>query len=216
MAGLAYPGKSSIHRELAAIDAFIDALHDSNLRMRVCDKEPKNLDHALHIALLAEANIEAKQNATQEKQIIRGKDYKARVVQNVKSSSAGSSNASVDSINNHCDKICEMLETMFESNNAECTTALAAAVSTPAGGKSTPPARANVTCFKCGNLGHYATACPEQASSGKKTDDRGPRCYSCQGYGHMARSCPKTDKKEGDVKPAENVRGVKGPDTRQM
>jgi len=32
----------------------------------------------------------------------------------------------------------------------------------------------------------------------------------------MARSWPKTDKKEGDVKPAENVRGVKGPDTRQM
>jgi len=33
MASLAYPGKSSIHRELAAIDAFIDALNDSNLRM---------------------------------------------------------------------------------------------------------------------------------------------------------------------------------------
>jgi len=56
MAGLAYPGKSSIHRELASIDTFIDALNDSNLRMRVRDKEPKNLDHALHIALIAEAN----------------------------------------------------------------------------------------------------------------------------------------------------------------
>jgi len=56
MAGLAYPGKNSIHRELAAIDALIDALGDSNLRMRVRDKEPKSLDHALHIALLAEAN----------------------------------------------------------------------------------------------------------------------------------------------------------------
>jgi len=35
MAGLAYPGKSSIHKELASIDAFIDALNNSNLRMRV-------------------------------------------------------------------------------------------------------------------------------------------------------------------------------------
>jgi len=60
MAGLAYPGKNSIHRELAAIDAFIDPLGDSNMRMRVPDKEPKSLDHALHIALLAEANTEAK------------------------------------------------------------------------------------------------------------------------------------------------------------
>jgi len=42
IAGLTYPGKSSIHRELAATDAFIDALNDSNLRMRVRDKEPKN------------------------------------------------------------------------------------------------------------------------------------------------------------------------------
>jgi len=32
----------------------------------------------------------------------------------------------------------------------------------------------------------------------------------------MARSCPKADKKDVEVKPAENVRGVKGPDTRQM
>jgi len=31
--------------------------------MRVRDKEPKNLDHALHIALLAEANTESKLNA---------------------------------------------------------------------------------------------------------------------------------------------------------
>jgi len=84
MAGLAYPGKSSIHRELAAIDAFIDGLNDSNLRMRVRDKEPKNIDHALHIALLAEANTESKLNAAQDDPMTRAKEniYKARGVQN--------------------------------------------------------------------------------------------------------------------------------------
>jgi len=60
MAGVAYPGKSSIHRELAPIDAFTDALNDSNLRTRVRDKEPKNLDYALHIVLLAVVNTESK------------------------------------------------------------------------------------------------------------------------------------------------------------
>jgi len=54
IAGLAYPGKNSMHRELAAIEASIDALNDRHLRMRVRDREPKNLEHALHIALLAD------------------------------------------------------------------------------------------------------------------------------------------------------------------
>jgi len=79
MTGLAYPGKSSIHKKLASIDAFIDALNDSNLRMRVRDKEPKNLDHALHIALLAEANTESKMNAATDDPTTRGKEYKAQM-----------------------------------------------------------------------------------------------------------------------------------------
>jgi len=112
MAGLAYPRKSSIHRELTSIDAFIDALNDSNLRMRVRDKEPKNLDHALHIALLAEANTESKLNAAQDDPTTRGKKYKARGVQNTSNVNNGASNVSVESKNNRCDKICEMLETI--------------------------------------------------------------------------------------------------------
>jgi len=130
------------------MDAFIDALNDSKLRMRVRDKEPKNLDHAHHIALLAEANTEAKQNATQEEQIMRGKDYKARVVQNATPSGASSPNASVDSVNNRGDKNCEMLETMFKSNGAEGTATMAAAVSTTASVQSTPPASSKRDMFQ--------------------------------------------------------------------
>jgi len=40
--------------------------------------------------------------------------------------------------------------------------------------------------------------------------------YACQGFGHMARNCPKAEKKEEEATPAENVGGIKGPDTRQM
>jgi len=32
----------------------------------------------------------------------------------------------------------------------------------------------------------------------------------------MARNCPKAEKKDGEATPAENVRGIKRPDTRQM
>jgi len=118
MAGLAYPGKSSIHKKLAAIDAFVDALNDSILRMRVRDKEPKNFDHALHIALLAKANTESKINAVADDPTTRGMEYsyKARGVQNANIGNHSSSNVSVDSVNNHCDKICETIETMCKSN----------------------------------------------------------------------------------------------------
>jgi len=56
MAGLAFPGKSSIHREIAEKEAFIEAINDGSLRMRIRDKEPNGLEQALRIALLAEAN----------------------------------------------------------------------------------------------------------------------------------------------------------------
>jgi len=78
MSGLAYPGKSSLHKKLASLDAIIDALNDSNLRMRIRDKEPKILDHALHIVLLAKANTEAKLSVAQDDSTTRGKEYKAQ------------------------------------------------------------------------------------------------------------------------------------------
>jgi len=217
MAGLAYPGKSSIHRELASIDAFIDALNDSNLKMRVRDKEPKNLDHALHIALLAEANTESKLNVAQDDSITPGTKYKARGVQNTSNANNGSSNVSVDSINNRCDKICEMLENMCKNNVKEDTTTTVATVSTPGALNVTPGPIVSITCYKCGNLRHYSITCPGRPVNVKRNEGRGQiRCYSCQGYKHMARNCPKVSKKEDDTTTAKNVRVMKEPESRQM
>jgi len=80
------------------------------MKMRVRDKEPKSLDHALHIALLAEANTEAKPVLALDKSqpkantIIINK-YKARVVQNANKPAGNAPTASVDSINDRCEKI---------------------------------------------------------------------------------------------------------------
>jgi len=219
MAGLAYPGKSSIHKKLAAIDAFIDALNDSDLRMRVRDKEPKNLDHALHIALLAEANTKSKLNATQDDPTTRGKknSCKARVVQNANGVNHGPLNVSVDSIKSRCDKICEIIETMCKSNAKGDTAGTAVGAPTTGDSTATSTPIANITCYKCENLDHYLTTCPELSANAKKFERRAQmRCLSCQGYGHMARNCPKAVKKKEEATPAENVHVVRGPETRQM
>jgi len=81
MAGLAFPGKSSIHRELDETEAFIEAITDGNLRMRIRDKEPKDLDHALRIALLAEANTVERVSVETVEGPIKNKEYKARSAQ---------------------------------------------------------------------------------------------------------------------------------------
>jgi len=217
MAGLAYPGKSSVHQELAAIDAFIDALGDSNKRMRVREKEPKSLDHALHIALLAEANTEVKPAIALEESQQRANNYKARVVQNANKPTGNAQTTSVESINDRYDKICKMLENIYKDKSPATATTQRTDGTATGVAPLTPVLNANITCYKCGNLGHYATSCPESTSGTKRGTAKGHmRCYACQGFGHMARNCPKAEKKEKEATPAENVRGINGPDTRQM
>ena len=52
---LAYPGKSSALSEIAGRSAFLDAFDGQALRVRILDKEPKNLDDALNLVRRLEA-----------------------------------------------------------------------------------------------------------------------------------------------------------------
>jgi len=82
MAGLAFPGKSSYHREIAETDAFIKAISRGSFRMRIRDKEPKDLDQVLHIALLAEAHTEDRNIVETVDSPVKSKEFKLRRVQN--------------------------------------------------------------------------------------------------------------------------------------
>jgi len=52
---LGYPGKCGSLCELVARDAFLDALNDASLRVRVLEREPSTLDAALAIVCRLEA-----------------------------------------------------------------------------------------------------------------------------------------------------------------
>jgi len=75
------------HRDLAATETFIEALENGNLRMRIRDKEPRSLDHALQIALLAEANSEFRRD---DDASVKNKEYKLRAAKAVIKSAVSS------------------------------------------------------------------------------------------------------------------------------
>jgi hypothetical protein len=51
----AYPGPTNETSEIVARDAFLDALGNRSLRVRILEHEPSNLDDALRTALRLEA-----------------------------------------------------------------------------------------------------------------------------------------------------------------
>jgi len=125
MVGLAFPGKSSIHREVAETEAFIEAINDGSLRLRIKDKEPKGLKQALRIALMAEANTA--ERVSVEAVEIKVKDYKARSAQSVYNVLSASpieeavvAGVSVDTkdkdpVDKRCEKICEVMEMLVKN-----------------------------------------------------------------------------------------------------
>jgi len=77
MAGLAFRGKILIHREIAETVAFIEAINDGSLRMRIREKEINGLELALRIGLLAEANTAERVIVEAVEAPAKVKDYKA-------------------------------------------------------------------------------------------------------------------------------------------
>ena len=52
---LAYPGQSGSLWDIMARDAFVDALNNSRLRLKILEKDPVTLEEALKIATRFEA-----------------------------------------------------------------------------------------------------------------------------------------------------------------
>jgi len=221
MAGLAFRGKSSNHRELAETDAFIEAFTKGLLRMRIKDKEIKDLEEALHIALLSEAN-------PVERVVVDAADtpgpkneYKARGAMSMEDATVAVVTSTPEKVNNdsaekRCEKLCEVLKALVKSGKLNNDT-----VASP-----TMPqyARPPPTCFKCGDIKHFSHRCGKNVEEKKgnvPTNSKSPmKCYHCGGFKHIARASPdnknKNNEQVNEKLPAENIRGIKGEDSRSM
>jgi len=151
----------------------------------------------------------------------RKKEYKARGATSMEDSTVAAVTSTPEKVINdgaekRCEKLCEVLEAIVKSGKLNNNT-----VASPA----TPQyARHPPTCFKCGVIGHFANHCGDSVEEKKvnsPTNSKSPmKCYSCGGFGHMARACPdnknKNNEKANEKLPVENVRGIKGDDSRSM
>ena len=85
---LAYPGPISEDDRMSGWvgrDVFLDALGDQSLRVRILDKDPKNMDEALRIAIRLEAYEEyrappSRSSAVNDPKQFRTKEHYSRVV----------------------------------------------------------------------------------------------------------------------------------------
>jgi hypothetical protein len=191
---LAYPGKSSEHRDAIAVDAFIDALDDECLELRIRDREPRDLDHALQIALILEANSRAKRNQGTEDVSRRNRDYRARMIQMDDETADNISLVNVDKqvreerLEKRMNTLCETMEKFFAGHTGNAGNSN--------GIERNNGSSRNVLCYRCGKYGHFANQCDQLMGStdngqgSASTEIRTTlKCQKCLLYGHIAKNC---------------------------
>ena len=172
---LAYPGPHSSHREIIAIRAFLDALRDKALALKVREREPTSLDEALKLALRLECYGKAEEESTGgtdrrfgRVKAVHEEGHSTEIIRRVLKEELEPQRRRL-----------EQLESLVETLRRPSTTAMAdsglvqfAPTFNRSGGQPVPR--------------------PKKDFGGSKRTfgRRAVRCYDCQGAGHFARDCP--------------------------
>jgi hypothetical protein len=107
---LAFPGPSNPTTALVGRDAFLDALDDKHLRIRVLEREPKTLEEALNIASRLEAYDKTSPLTNEEIEEERYRNGKARHVRTVtKVESVPGADGAMNQLTKQLSDLCQAL-----------------------------------------------------------------------------------------------------------
>ena len=180
-----YPNANVALREILALDHFIDALLDSETRLRLKQNKPTSLDECVRMAI----ELEAFSKAEQEK--FSGKSKKF-----VRATNLGEPNVENEQHKLLLSKISE-LEKQLAQLNSQGKIVIDKAEKSNVSEKNpsqnnakmkkkyTPRDLSKVECYLCRKLGHYQSHCPENndqhvKSKSKPTNVSGPQENSKQ------------------------------------
>ena len=172
---LGYPGPASVHRETIAIRAFLDALRDKSLALKVREREPGTLDDAYKLAMRLDCYQKAEEDSKEYGERRHGR------VHAVKETAL-----SVETVRRllkeeleSCSRRLEQLEKDFESLQDR---------QAPRPVHQTPTRVEMPSSWTNGNRrGRTGNGQRQDNRTTWRSDDR---CFECHEVGHYARSCP--------------------------
>jgi len=184
LSALAYPDMDHKTREVISCDYFIDALANPELGLKIRERQPKDLDAALHIALQLEVwykDSERLQLALPK--LIADNKKLCDITQQGGQSNWMNTESQGDVAQNDDDQhriAVEQAKLMndlrrtigaIESMKLHVHTDMPRPSPSQRGGKSQRRTRTLVNCYNCGQLGHIARNCQMSGGAIKKVED---------------------------------------------
>ena len=166
---LAYTGPSNYLSDLTAKDAFVDALDDRELMIRVMEREPKNLEEAFKIAERMELYSKRVENTKRNEPEGKQKN-KIRVA------AVGDASHEMDMLVESQKAMQQQINTLVQMMQQQCrrneSSTKESTQSGVEGGshqkihnKDESNKRPTFNCFQCGQEGHMKSRCPENRNN---------------------------------------------------
>lgn len=150
LVSLAFPSASSDILDTLGKDHFIDAIDDGDIRWRIYQSKPSTMDEAVCAAVELEAY------KTAEKQRYTNKRYvRAFGTQNNGETSTSPTHSTNEELQSEVARLKKILASQKRTSTSYNAT----------------KDKSNITCWYCGQKGHYKTECPEIHQQGKKSSN---------------------------------------------